>query len=149
MEIRGGGIAQWFEHWPAKPRVVSSILEGAIWGFSWGLVLLWAGGWTIWPPEVPSNPDILWFYRSSHLTNDKPKFSIGEKKAQGRSFNNKRRLQLNFAVHTSQLTLGPILQGAEESSPDGTTCVLKLKPVLRHLLERCCIAQHHAWLSPS
>uniref|UniRef100_A0A8C3SBP6 BTB domain-containing protein n=1 Tax=Chelydra serpentina TaxID=8475 RepID=A0A8C3SBP6_CHESE len=26
----GGGIAQWFEQWPAKPRVVSSILEGAI-----------------------------------------------------------------------------------------------------------------------
>uniref|UniRef100_A0A8C3FDX7 Uncharacterized protein n=1 Tax=Chrysemys picta bellii TaxID=8478 RepID=A0A8C3FDX7_CHRPI len=26
-------------HWPAKPRVVSSIFEGAIWGFSWGLVL--------------------------------------------------------------------------------------------------------------
>uniref|UniRef100_A0A8C3SER2 Sm protein G n=2 Tax=Chelydra serpentina TaxID=8475 RepID=A0A8C3SER2_CHESE len=25
-----GRIAQWFEHWPAKPRVVSSILEGAI-----------------------------------------------------------------------------------------------------------------------
>uniref|UniRef100_A0A8C3HU91 Uncharacterized protein n=1 Tax=Chrysemys picta bellii TaxID=8478 RepID=A0A8C3HU91_CHRPI len=24
-----GGIAQWFEHWPAKPRVVSSILEEA------------------------------------------------------------------------------------------------------------------------
>uniref|UniRef100_A0A452HD05 Uncharacterized protein n=1 Tax=Gopherus agassizii TaxID=38772 RepID=A0A452HD05_9SAUR len=23
------GIAQWFEHWPAKPRVVSSVLEGA------------------------------------------------------------------------------------------------------------------------
>uniref|UniRef100_A0A674JZX4 Uncharacterized protein n=1 Tax=Terrapene triunguis TaxID=2587831 RepID=A0A674JZX4_9SAUR len=28
----GGGIAQWFEHWPAKPRVLSSILEGATWG---------------------------------------------------------------------------------------------------------------------
>uniref|UniRef100_A0A8C3RV71 Leucine rich repeat containing 56 n=1 Tax=Chelydra serpentina TaxID=8475 RepID=A0A8C3RV71_CHESE len=26
----GGGIAQWFEHWPAKPRVVSSILEGRV-----------------------------------------------------------------------------------------------------------------------
>uniref|UniRef100_A0A674I480 Epiphycan n=1 Tax=Terrapene triunguis TaxID=2587831 RepID=A0A674I480_9SAUR len=25
----GGGIAQWFEHWPTKPRVVSSILEEA------------------------------------------------------------------------------------------------------------------------
>ncbi len=29
-ESLGEGIAQWFEHWPAKPRVVSSILEGAI-----------------------------------------------------------------------------------------------------------------------
>uniref|UniRef100_A0A8C3SJQ4 C2H2-type domain-containing protein n=1 Tax=Chelydra serpentina TaxID=8475 RepID=A0A8C3SJQ4_CHESE len=28
--LGGGGIAQWFEHLPAKPRVVSSILEGAI-----------------------------------------------------------------------------------------------------------------------
>uniref|UniRef100_A0A8C0IRD2 Zinc finger protein RFP-like n=1 Tax=Chelonoidis abingdonii TaxID=106734 RepID=A0A8C0IRD2_CHEAB len=28
LQVRLNGIAQWFEHWPTKPRVVSSILEG-------------------------------------------------------------------------------------------------------------------------
>uniref|UniRef100_A0A452I1W0 LRRNT domain-containing protein n=1 Tax=Gopherus agassizii TaxID=38772 RepID=A0A452I1W0_9SAUR len=37
----GGGIAQGFEHWPTKPRVVSSIPEGAIKGTG---VKIW--GWS-------------------------------------------------------------------------------------------------------
>lgn len=34
------------------------------------LTLLWAGGWTRWSPEVPSNPDYpvsLWFWQSRYL----------------------------------------------------------------------------------
>uniref|UniRef100_A0A452GM26 KRAB domain-containing protein n=1 Tax=Gopherus agassizii TaxID=38772 RepID=A0A452GM26_9SAUR len=46
-DLQWGRIAQWFEHWPAKPRVVSSVLEGGylgIWGKNQYLVLLVKAG---------------------------------------------------------------------------------------------------------